>query len=455
MSDGAERVRPLELAARLVEKARAAGADQADAVAVASTHSTVTVRLQAVEKVIDAGSRAVGLRVIVGGRQAVVSTADVSEAALDEAVAKALELAAIAEPDEYAGLPDPAEQAKPADGLQLYDENIESMTAQEKIDRAMACEQAAMEADSRISNSDGASFGTRLSEIALADSNGFGGSYLTTSASLDVEVMAAEEDGKLRNDYWFSAETHLHRLEDAAAVGREAAARTLRQLGAKKTSTQQVPVVWEPRLAVGFAGNIAEAADGEAFFRRSTFLAESEGDTIATSLLTIVDDGAMPARLGSRPFDGEGIATRRNVIVDAGVFRGFLFDTYNARRTDRKSTGSAVRDVGGLPGVGTGNLILEAGETPPEEIIAGVENGLYLTTLMGFGVNTTTGDFSRGAAGIWIRNGELAEPVTEINVSGRLQEMLQSVDAVGNDLQWFGGAAAPTIRMSALTISGI
>ena len=214
--------------------------------------------------------------------------------------------------------------------------------------------------------------------------------------------MAAEEDGRLRNDYWFSAERQLHRLDDPAAVGREAAARALRQLGAAKAPTQQAAVVWEPRLAVGLLGSIAAAADGEALYRRATFLADREGQAVASPLLTVVDDPLLPGRLGSRPFDGEGIAARRNVLVEDGVFRTFLFDTYNARRLGRRSTASAVRDVGSLPGIGAGNLLLEPGATSPEAIIAGVESGLYLTTLMGFGVNLTTGDFSRGAAGIWI-----------------------------------------------------
>ncbi|PZC47599.1 MAG: PmbA protein, partial [Chloroflexi bacterium] len=245
-----------------------------------------------------------------------------------------------------------------------------------------------------------------------------------------------------------------HRLQDGAAVGREAAARALRQLGAKKVETTEVPVVWEPRIAAGFLGTVAGAADGEALYRRSTFLAGHEGDTVASPLVTIVDDARLPGRLGSRPFDGEGIATRRNTLLQDGVFQTFLFDTYNARRLGRTSTGSAVRDVGSLPGIGTGNLILQPGGRTPEEIIGGVKNGLYITSLMGFGVNLTTGDFSRGAAGLWIRDGQLAEPVSEINVSGNLLDMLASIDAVGLDLQWFGSTAAPTLRMSKLTVSG-
>jgi PmbA protein len=448
-------VAPLDLAQRVVEKARAAGATQADAVAVASTDSSVTVRLQDVETVQEASSRAVGLRVIVDGCQAVVSSADISDAALNEIVRDALELAAIAEPDEHAGLPDSADQARPpGDSLQLYDEAIEAVSGQDRIDRALACEQSALDADTRISNSGGSSFSTRLAQFALADSNGFAGSYIGTSASLGVEVMAAEDDGRLRNDYWFTAERHLHRLEDAEEVGRAAAARALRQLGARRAKTQTVPVVWEPRMAVSLLGVIGGAADGEALYRHSTFLAGREGEAIASPLLSVVDDPLLPARLGSRPFDGEGIASRRNVLIQDGVFQAFLFDTYNARRLGRASTASAVRDIGSLPGVGTGNLVLQPGETTPDDIVAGVSDGLYLTTLMGFGINMTTGDFSRGAAGIWIRDGQLAEPVTEINVSGNLLKMLASIDAVGSDLQWFGGAAAPTLRMSELTVSG-
>ena len=459
-----EAIRPLELAGRVVEKARAAGrarsADgargtfQCDAVAMSSRDSSVTVRLQELETVQEAASRAVGLRVIVDGRQAVVSSADISDEALDQIVEDALALAAIAEPDEHAGLPDPADQTGLRDELQLYDEAFEAIAGRDRIDRAMACEQAAMDADARISNSGGSSFSTRIGEVALADSNGFAGSYLGTSASLAVEVMAAEPDGRLRNDSWFTAERQLHRLEDAALVGQEAAARTLRQLGAGKTKTQEVPVVWEPRLVAGLLGTIASAADGEALYRRSTFLADREGDAVASPLLTVVDDPRLPGRLGSRPFDGEGIATRRNVLLQDGVFQTFLFDTYNARRLGRTSTGSAVRDISSLPAIGTGNLIMQPGGRLPEQIIGEVQDGLYLTTLMGFGINLTTGDFSRGAAGLWIRNGELAEPVTEINVSGNLLDMLASIDAIGSDLQWFGAAAAPTLRMSKLMISG-
>ena len=445
---------PLDLARQIVAKARAAGADQADALAVAGRSSSVTVRLQDVESVVDAASRAVGLRVIVGGRQSVVSTSDVSESALDDMVTQAMGLARLSEPDEHAGLPDPAEQAASFDQLQIFDEAVEALSHAQRLERALTCEQAALDTDSRITNSGGATCSSQVVETALANSLGFADSSTSTSVSVGLEVMGEEPDGRLRNDHWFSSERALHRLEPPEAVGRRAAARALRQLGAQKTATQRLPVVWEPQLAASLAGIIARAASGEALYRRSTFLAGREGEALAASAVSIVDDATLPGRLGSRPFDGEGVGSRRNLIIEDGVFQGFLFDAYSARRCDRKSTGSAVRDVGGLPGVGHGNLIWEAGDVDPEEIIRGVKEGLYLTTLMGFGINLTTGDFSRGAAGIWIRDGELAEPVTEINVSGTLQEMLAGVDTVGNDLQWFGGTAAPTVRMASLMISG-
>lgn len=445
---------PLELASQLLELARRAGAEQADAVAVASTNSSTEVRMQRVEKVAEAASRSVGLRVIVDGRQAVVSTSDVTDAALAETAQTAMELARVSEPDPHAGLPDPSEQTRQPAELGLFDEAIPLLDGEERARRALACEQAALDASPQIGNSGGATFSTRVSAFALADTNGFAGQYRGASASLYVEVMAQEEDGSLRNAGWFTAARQLHRLEDEASVGREAAARALRQLGAAKGETWQAPVVWEPRMAAGLAGIVAQAASGEALYRGSTFLAGREGEQVASALLSIADDPTLPAQLGSRPFDGEGVGTRRNPLLEGGVFRGFLFDCYNARRLNAATTGSAVRDVASLPAIGSGNLVIAAGETPADKIVQDVQDGLYLTTLMGFGINLTTGDFSRGAAGIRIRNGQLAEPVSEINISGNLRDMLNNIDAVGDDPQWFAQTAAPTIRISHLTISG-
>ena len=317
---------PLDLARQIVAKARAAGADQADALAVAARSSSVTVRLQDVESVVDAASRAVGLRVIVGGRQAVVSTSDVGESALDEMVAQAMGLARISEPDEHAGLPDPEEQAASTDQLQMFDEAVEALAPAQRLERALACEQAALQTDARITNSGGSTCASRVVETALANSLGFAGSFSSTLASVGVEVMAEEPDGRLRNDHWFTTERALHRLEPPDAVGCRAASRALRQLGAQKTATRRVPVVWEPQLAASLAAVFARAASGEALYRRSTFLAGREGEALAPATVSIVDDATLPGRLGSRPFDGEGVGSRRNPLIEAGAFRGFLFD---------------------------------------------------------------------------------------------------------------------------------
>jgi PmbA protein len=408
-----------------------------------------------VEKLIEAGARSVSIRVIREKRTAVCNTSDLTPKALDEMVRTAVELASISEPDEYAGLPATEDLADDHGAtLQLYDERVESLTVDEMKDIVLRAEQAAFDHDSRISNSEGAEFGAERGELVLANSLGFCGSYPYTAASFVVSVLADDADGKKRSDYWYSAERLLHRLERPEDVGRKAAARAVRKLGATKTATREVPVVWDPPMTSALLRVIAGAASGESLFRRSTFLSDAEGQAVASPLVTVTDDAMLPARLGSKPFDGEGVRTRRNPLLEAGVFRGFLFDSYYARRTGHRTTGSAAR-AGDTISIGSGNLLWEPGTTPAAEIIAGVKDGLYLTGLMGFGVNQTTGDFSRGAEGIWIEDGELTRPVSEINVSGNLKHMLRDIDAVGNDVLWMGGSAAPTIRMSKLTVSGL
>jgi len=443
------------VASDIVDKARALGADEADAYVRSGIESSVSVRMGELEKLIEAGSRSVSLRVIKDKRTAVCNTSDLTPKALDEVVRTAVELATISEPDEYAGLPDKADLASDVDiALQLYDERIESLTVEEMKHIVLRAEQAAFDFDTRINNSEGAEFGAERGLVVLANSLGFAGSYPYTAASFSVAVMADDEDGKKRNDYWYSAERLFHRLASPEEVGRRAAARAVRKIGARKVSTRQVPVVWDPVTAAGLAGVVANAASGEALFKRSTFLADREGEQIASPLLNVVSDARLPAQLGSRPFDGEGVATRRNQIVADGVFQRFLFDSYYARRLGRRTTGSAARS-GDAISIGGGNLLLEPGATSPEDIIGSVQDGLYLTTLMGFGVNMTTGDFSRGAAGIWIENGELTYPVAEINVSANLKDMLRDIDAVGSDLTWLAGTAAPTLKMPRLTVSGL
>lgn len=447
---------PLAIARRVVELARRAGAEQCDAICTRSTEASVSVRLGETEKLIEAGSHALGLRVINGGRTATSATSDLRDDALERLARDTVEMANIAAPDEFAGLPDPALFARGgADGLQLYDEHLESLSTEEKIRLATACEAAAFAFDPRINNSDGATLTTRSGEMALANSLGFGGSYPATSVALMVEVMADDADGKKRNAYWYSAERSLHRLLDAGEIGRIAARRAVDQLGAKKVGTKRVPVVFEPMMAAAIVRDVAGCATGSALYRGATFLTGRLGQQIGSSLVTIVDDPREPGRSGSRPFDGEGVGTRRTPLFEAGFFRGFLFDAYTGRRTGNPTTGSAQRGVEGTPSPGPSNLVLQPGAGDPGAIVGDVADGLYVTALLGFGFNPATGDYSRGAGGFWIENGRLAFPVTEVNISGRMDSMLAAVDAVGSDLTWFGGIAAPTLRVREMTVSGL
>jgi PmbA protein len=443
------------LASDIVDKLRHLGADEADAYVRSGVESTITVRKGETEKLIEAGSHSVSIRVIKDKRTAVCNTSDLTPRALNDLAQAAVHLANISEPDEYAGLPDPQELATDMGAtLQLYDERIKSLSVDEMRDIVLRAEQAAFDHDPRVTNSEGAEFGAERGLTVLANSLGFCGSFPYTAASFSVAVIADDADGKKRNGYWFSAERMFHRLAEPEDVGRRAAERTVRKLGARKVATREVPVVWEPMMTAALAGIVHSAASGEALFKRSTFLADLEGESVASPLVGIVSDALLPGKLGSRPFDGEGVRARRNVLLASGVFERFLFDSYYARRMGTRTTGSAAR-TGDAITIGGGNLLFEAGSTPVSEITATVKDGLYLTDLMGFGVNLTTGDFSRGAAGIWIEDGGLAYPVTEINVSGNLKQMLRDIDAVGDDLLWLAGTAAPTIRMSKLTVSGL
>ncbi len=447
---------PLERARQAVALATGLGGEQCDAFAVAHTEATVSVRLGEIEKLIEASSQTLGLRVIAGGRTAVCSTSDFSPAVFERFVADTVELARISAPDEYAGLPERELLATGGAGaLQLYDERIESLALEERIEMARTCEAAALAFDPRITNSEGASVSTHAGEVALANSEGFAASYPATSISLATEALADDTDGKKRNAWWFSAERSLRGLMDPETVGRIAAQRAIDQLGARKAETRRAPVIFEPMMAARLAGDVASCATGGALYRGATFLAGRAGERVGSPLVTIVDDPTEPARAGSRPFDGEGVAARRTAIFHEGRFEGFLFDCYTARRAGSRTTGSAQRGVASLPEPGPANLIFQPGSTPAEEIVADTREGLLVTALMGFGFNPTTGDYSRGVAGFWIENGAIAYPVAEANISGDAATMLASIDAVGSDLTWFGSAAAPTVRLAEMTVSGV
>ena len=442
------------LADHVLKLARDRGADDAEVMLSAGRNFSATVRLGEVERVQEAASRTLGLRVFKDRRTANRYTSDLTPRGLSQFVDRTLDLVQIADPDPAAALPEWEERAADPD-LQLYDPAVEALSAEEKLERALRAEQAALDLDPRITNSGGASFGTATRELILYNSRGTIGRYTGTVASCSVQAIADDADGKKRNDYWFSVERHLDRMLDPASIGRIAAERTLRHLGARKVTTRAVPIVLDAQMAMSILEIVGSAVSGELLHRRASFLVDQEGVMVASPQVTILDDPLIPARAGSRPFDDEGVASRRNPLFVDGVFQTFLFDTYTARQTGRKSTASSSRAIGGAASVGTSNLVLVPGLHDPEAIIASVEDGFYVTETIGHGVNLTNGTFSRGAGGIWIEKGRLTYPVTEVNISGNLTEMLAGISMVGSDLMWSGAIAAPTIKIDRMMVSGL
>ena len=328
----------------------------------------------------------------------------------------------------------------------LYCADVASMEAPFKIGLAKEAEAAALDADPRIANSEGASFDTNLSRAVFANSRGFAGDYRSSNCSLSA-VPVAREGASMERDYWYSMARSLEGLEKPADIGRIAAQRAVRRLGAVKVETQKVPVVFEPRTARSLLGNIFEAVHGESIYRHASFLAGKLGEKVASGNLTVIDDGTIPGLFGTSPFDDEGVPTRR-------VLKNYLLNTYTARKLGMKTTGNAARGITGNAGIGHGNLYLEKGDKSPEEILKSIPNGFYVTELMGFGINIVTGDYSRGATGLWIRNGELAFPVSEVTIAGNLLNMLQDLEFIGSDLEFRGSTAAPTLCIREMTVGG-
>ena len=436
-----------------LEDATRAGATAADAVLVQSASFAAGVRLGEIEKLTDARQKRLGLRVFVGERSAVTSTADLARGALARFAADAVALARVTQPDAASGLPDVAQLAREAPDLELYDAAAETPVPDDGLARARDAEAAALGADARITNSEGAEFAQDASTIAYASTLGFDGGYRSSSFYLGVQPIASL-NGSMERDYWYSRSRHLARIDAPARVGERAAQRVLRRLGARRIPTQEAPVVFEAEVAASLLRHLAGAVVGSSLYRGTSFLLGKLGETIAAPRVTVVDDGRLPGGLGSRPFDAEGLPTRRTVVIDAGVLTSYLLDTYSARRLQLASTGNAARSIGDAPGAAPSNFFLEAGEHSPEDIIGSVERGVLVTELIGFGVNQVTGDYSRGAAGIWIENGELTYPVEEITIAGNLLDMFRDIEMVGNDLTFRGATASPTVKIGRMMIAG-
>jgi PmbA protein len=445
----------MSLAASLVERARRGGADVAEVVARSGSELSVRVRLGETELVEEAGHRAVGMRVMKGKRVALTSTSDLTPAGLDRFISDALELADLSEEDPFAGPADPRELTKaPFPELDLFDSAMGELDAGQAIAMACKAEEAARGFDTRITNSEGATVSRTAGSVAMALSSGFQGGYRGSFATVYVVPLAEDEGGKKRRGSYYSAKRFLADLEDPAEVGKEAARRTLRKLGPRKVATCEAPVVFDREAARSIIGTLAGCAMGGAIWRKSSYLAGREGTQVASPLLTLVDDPLLARAPGSRPFDGEGLAGRKNTLVERGELKMYLCDSYSGRKLSRPSTANASRGSGGGVGVSTTNFICQAGDLTCEQIVAKTERGLYVTEMMGFGFNAITGDFSRGAAGFWIENGELTHAVSEVTISLNLDELLKRIDLVGSDLDWKSSTVTPTLRVSSMTIAG-
>jgi len=396
--------------------------------------------------------------VLRGGRRAVTFTSDLRREALEALCAETVTLADFAEVDELALPPDPALLATQVPELDLYDPNVAEVDAAWALRQAIAGEAAARKHDARVTNSEGATWSRGLGATAFATSGGFVGGYRGSSASLVVEPLCDDTtdpaNPKKRNGRWWTASRFLSELEPAEAIGIEAARRTVATIGSRKVETQECAIVFDPEMARSIVGTIFSVANGSAFWRKSSYLVGKEGELIASPLVTITDDPLIQRAPGSRPFDGDGLPTRKNPVIERGVLCPVLCDVYSARKLGRASTGSAGRAVGGNPGPTTSNFIMQAGTMSREALLRSTPKGLYVTSLMGFGFSPVTGDFSKGAQGFWIENGELTFPVSEVTIAANFDEILKRIDAVADDLELRSATAAPTFRVSHMMLAG-
>lgn len=431
-----------------------AGATAAEAVAREGNEFSTVVRLGQVETLKESGAKVLGVRVFHGLRAASTYTSDFSPAGLDQLVSSAVSLARITSEDPVSGLPQASELGKLDTDLDLYYQDVYSLSTEQRIEYARRAEKAATSADARIQNSEGGSFDAADGRKVLANSLGFVGEYKRSYCSVSAVPVAKDESGAMQRDFWYSVARSIKLLESPEEVGKVAAQRTLRRLGARKVKTSQVPVIFDPMVARSLLDSLAEAVNGDSIYRGASFLTGKLGEKVAGENVTVVDDGTMPGGFGTSPFDGEGVKSRRTVVIDKGVLKSYLLNTYTAKKLNMKTTGNASRGLAGTPGIGVGNFYLEAGDRKPEQIIGDVKEGLYVTEFLGFGVNLVTGDFSRGASGMWISGGQMAFPVEEITVAGNLKDMFNNISEIGSDLEFRGSVAAPTLRIDGLTVAG-
>ncbi len=443
-----------EIATNVVRRAIKGGATAAEAVAMDGSEFSTVVRLGEVETLKESGSKAVGVRVFFGQSAASTHSSDLTPDGIRQLVDAALSLAKVTSEDPFAGIPEAAQLGKLEGDLDLYYDDVYSLTTADRIDYARRAEKAALQNDPRIVNSEGGTFDAAVGYKVLANSNGFVGDYWRSYCSVSAVPIAQVEGSAMQRDYWYSVAMTLKKLQSPEEIGKIAAQRTLRRLGARKVKTAKVHIVFENTVAGALVGHIFEAVNGDSIYRGASFLTGKLNDKIAGDNINVVDDGTMRGGFGTSPFDSEGVPSRKTVVVENGVLKSYLLNTYTAKKLNLQTTGNASRGLAGTPGIGPGNFFLQPGTKSLQEIIADVKEGLLVTEFLGFGVNLVTGDFSRGASGLWIQNGELTFPVEEITVAGNLKDMLFNISEIGNDLEFRSAIASPTVRIDGMTVAG-
>jgi PmbA protein len=445
----------VQIARRLVEQAQAAGAQEAEAFVQDGRQLQVTVNGGHVDFLKEAHTRGGGLRVFVDHKLGFVFSSDFRPEAVQGLAERAVTLARFGLADEHAGLPPAAWLARgDAPDLDLHDAAIAKLATDKRIAMALAMEKAALGVDKRIQRTQGCGITSFVGGTALANSLGAALEYPSTSISMFVTALAEDAGGKQQG--WGEGGTwrHLGQLPDPEALGQKAGGEALRRLGPRKVESQQVPVVMHPDIVESWLGRVAGAFSGEEVLKKTSYLHDKLGQSIAAPGVTLVNDGRRKGGPGSEPFDGEGVATQRTVLIDGGVCKSFLYDSYNARKAGVQPTGSAQRGYASVPSIGTHNLFLEPGTSSLEEMIAGVQRGFFYIDSGAFGYNPTTGDYSFQASGFWIENGAIAYPVDEITVASTTLEMLRGIDAIGRDIEWRGSTSCPPIRIAEMTVGG-
>jgi PmbA protein len=433
----------MKLAEDLVAFGRKKGATQIEVSVGEGSEFSLDVREGEVERLVEAGSKGIALRVFVDGKISRASSSDLSKDTLEKLVENSIERAKLSSQDPNAGLPENEPITVDVEKLKIWDPAIIDMQPEKKIAAAKEIEKICL-GDKRVKKSYGSSFGTYIGETILVNSNGFSGSYKRTNCSSGIYLQAGE-DPNLIDEGWYDSSRILADLEHPESIAKTAIHRVTRMIGSKKVETQNVPIVFEPDMSAGMIAFLFNCINGNSIYLKQSFLAGKLGEKIGADIVNVADDGLIPGAGGTKPFDAEGVPVRKTVVIENGVLKNYLTDTYAGRKLNMKSTGNAS---------GTNNLYLAPGKSTQEEIIKSVDKGLFLTGTIGFGLVAATGDISRGAFGIWIEKGELTYPVAEITISGNLAQLLQGIQMIGNDIKYKDSITAPTIKVAEMTVGG-